>query len=130
VELNFSPAVRAPAAESSASAKPSSTRRTLGWVGVGAGGVGLGLGAVMGALALGKHASIEDSGVCSGSRCPAEAQNEVNRLDLFRTVSTVGFIAGGALAVTGVVLVLTAPSDERQVTAMVSGDRVTLTGRF
>ena len=129
VELDFSPPAKAQTA-GSGSAKPTSTRRTLGWVGVGAGGVGLALGSVMGALALNKHASIKDSGVCSGSQCPAAAQSDVNRLNLFRTVSTVGFIAGGALAVTGVVLVLTAPSSEPQLAAMVSGDGVTLAGRF
>jgi hypothetical protein len=128
VELDFSPSAKAPATVEGA--KPTSTRRTLGWVGVGAGGVGIALGSLMGALALGKHASIKDSGVCSGAHCPAEAQSDVNRLNMFRTVSTVGFIAGGALAATGVVLVLTAPSNEQQLAATVSGNGVTLVGRF
>jgi len=109
---------------------PMSNRRALGWVGVGAGGVGLGLGAVMGVLALNKHSSIENSGDCPDGHCPPDKQADVDRLNTFRTVSTVGFIAGGVLAGAGIVLVLTAPSSDAPLAATVSGNGVNLRGHF
>jgi hypothetical protein len=108
---------------------PSSVQRTLGWVALGAGGVGITFGAVTGGLVLSKRASLEDSG-CSETRCPYEKQAEVDRLDTFRTLSGVGFIAGGVLASAGIALLLTAPSNEHRLAAMVSGDHVALTGAF
>ena len=51
-------------------------------------------------------------------------------LDTYRMVSTVGFIAGGVLGASGVILLLTAPSSEHELAATVSGDAVTLRGRF
>jgi hypothetical protein len=107
----------------------SSPRRTFGWIGVGAGGVGVALGAVMGGVAASKRSSLKSSG-CTDTRCPNEKQSDVDRLNTFRAVSTVGFIAGGVLAAAGVVLLLTAPSDEHQLAAVVSGDSITLTGHF
>ena len=128
VVLDFSPPDK-PALRQEKSGS-SSTQRTLGWVGIGAGGVGIALGSVMGGLALSKHASIEDSGACNDGHCPPDQRPEIDRLNSFRLVSTVGFIAGGALAATGVVLLLTAPSNEHRLAATLSQDRLSLTGRF
>ncbi len=111
------------------SSAPSSMRRTLGWVGIGAGGVGIALGSVMGALTISKRASLKDSG-CSDTRCPHDKQAQVDRLNTFRSVASVGFIAGGVLATSGIVLLLTAPSSEHQLAAAVTGESVALTGRF
>ena len=105
-----------------------SSQRTLAWVTVGAGGLGLALGGVMAGLALGKRSELKDAG-CSAT-CPHEQQPEVDRLDRFRLVSGVGFIAGGVLATTGIVLLLTAPSSEHQVGASFTGQGVNFTGRF
>ena len=135
IALDFSPPARGTVPSQQrgqapdASKSSTSATRTLGWVAVGAGGVGVALGSVMGAMALNKRASLRDSG-CTESRCPHDKQSEVDRLNTFRTVSTVGFIAGGVLASTGVVLLLSAPSSEHQLAAVVSRDSVTLTGRF
>lgn len=107
---------------------PGSGRSTLAWVTVGAGGVGLALGGVMAGLALGKRSELKDAG-CT-TKCPHEQQAEVDRLDRFRLVSGVGFIAGGVLATTGIVLLLTSPSSEQQVGASFTGSGVNLTGRF
>lgn len=106
-----------------------SARRTWGWIGVGAGGVGIALGSVMGGLAASKRSKLRDNG-CTDSHCPSDKQDDVKSLDTFRTVSTVGFIAGGVLAAGGLVLVLTSPSSEHELAATVSGDAVTLRGRF
>lgn len=97
-----------PAADSGAPGA-SSPRRTLGFVALGVGGVGLALGGITGALALGKKGEIEDSDDCRADRCLPSEQDLVDSYLSFRTISTVGFIAGGALAATGLVLVLTAP---------------------
>lgn len=106
-----------------------STQRTLGWVSLAVGGVGLSLGGATGALALNKRSQLKDDG-CSDSTCPSDKQSEVDSLDTLRTVSSVGFIAGGVLAATGLVLVLTSPSSKTELSAELSNDRITLKGRF
>jgi hypothetical protein len=135
VALDFSHPARVPSPQpehlphDQAATASSSARRTFGWIGVGAGGVGLALGAVMGGLAASKHSSLK-SGGCTDTLCPPERQPDVDRLNTFRAVSTVGLIAGGVLASAGVVLLLTAPSEEHQLAAVLSDRTVSLTGRF
>jgi hypothetical protein len=87
------------------------SQRLIGWISLGAGGVGLALGSTFGVLALSKHSDLEDGGSCRGDQCLRTVSDDVDSLRTQRTVSTVGFIAGAALAATGVVLVLTAPRD-------------------
>lgn len=132
LELDFSQPASSQGSPEQKPAAPSaakgSSQRTLAWVAVGAGGVGLALGGVMAGLALGKRSELKDSG-CT-TTCPHEQQAEVDRLDRFRLVSGVGFIAGGVLATTGIVLLLTSPSSEQQVGAAFTGNGVHLTGRF
>jgi hypothetical protein len=106
-----------------------SARRTWGWIGVGAGGVGIALGAVMGGLAVSKRSQLKEAG-CTDSHCPHDQAAGVQRLDTFRMVSTIGFIAGGVLATSGVVLLFTTPSSKHQLAATASADSVTLMGRF
>lgn len=129
VVLDFSPPGN-PTKPGKSSGTAPSAQRTLGWVAIGAGGVGVALGGVMGGLALSKHSSIDDSGLCNNGHCPPEQQSEIDRLNSFRLVSTVGFIAGGALAATGVVLLLTTPTNPHRVAATLSGNQLGLTGRF
>lgn len=84
--------------------------RTIGWAVGGAGVVGLGIGAVFGLVAIGDKngASCNADNVCPpGSLGGAKSA---------ATVSTVGFIAGGALLAGGVVLVLVGPSSSHQAT--------------
>ena len=91
-------------------------KKVVGWMGVGLGGAGLVVGAVSGILASSKRSSLLDSGTCSvdGRHCASSQSNDVNAYNSLRTVSSVGFIAGGVLAVTGVTLLLTAPKQESQ----------------
>jgi hypothetical protein len=58
-------------------------------------------------FALSKHGSLADGGQCAGDQCLPGARSDVDSLDTLRTASTIGFIAGGVLAATGVVLLLT-----------------------
>jgi len=99
------PAAAGPAPAQQATAHPGSTRRTLSFVALAAGGAGLIVGGVTGALAISKHGSLDDR--CGGSTCPPGAQSDVDGLNTLRSVSTIGFIAGGVLATTGLVLLLT-----------------------
>ena len=84
----------------------SSGRRTVGWIVLGAGGVGILTGAVTGGLAMSTRSGIEG---CEDTSCPPSARGDVQTYNRYRTISTIGFIAGGALAATGAVLILTAP---------------------
>ena len=85
-------------------------QRTAGIVGLALGGAGLAFGAVTGALAVSKHGSLTSS--CQNGICDATiTKADLDGFRLVSTLSTVGFLAGGALAVSGVVLLLTAPKN-------------------
>ena len=76
------------------------TQRTIGWVGVGVGGGALAVGLAMGGVSL--------FGPCGHSAC---GSGERSFASTSAAISTVSVIGGGALVVTGIVLLLTAPSD-------------------
>jgi hypothetical protein len=60
---------------------------------------------------MSKKSSLDDDTEhCRDDRCLYAVEDDVSSLRTFRTVSTVGFIAGGVLAATGVVLLWTQPS--------------------
>ncbi|MEP7121905.1 MAG: PEGA domain-containing protein [Byssovorax sp.] len=86
---------------------PRPLRTTLGFVGLGVGGAGLILGAVTGGLAIPKHNALKTT--CPDGMCTRREADAVGSYHLLTTLSTVGFIAGGVLATTGLVLVLTTP---------------------
>ncbi len=92
------------------SGQPSHTKRTFGWVALGVGAAGLALGGVTGIIAAGKKSDLKNSGECVADRCPTSQTDTVNSLNSMRTISTVGFIAGGVLAGTGIVLLLSSGS--------------------
>jgi hypothetical protein len=104
------PAAPTTGAEKPADARAATSgdgRRTIGFVVLGAGGVGLVLGAVTGGLAMSTRSSTEG---CQDTSCPTSQTDKVEKYNQLRTISSVSFIAGGALAATGLVFVLTAPS--------------------
>jgi hypothetical protein len=116
--------------------KHHSMQRTLGFVALAAGGAGLIVGGVSGGLALSKHAALEDGGQCRGDDCLPGVRSDVESLDTLRTVSTIGFVAGGVLASTGLVLLLTSkPEGSAKARApgfalRVAPTSVTLSGAF
>jgi hypothetical protein len=67
------------------------------------------MGGVTGALFLGKRSSLNDQCPLGPDRCPPSAQGDVDDYRLLGTLSPVGFVAGGALAAGGAMLLLTAP---------------------
>ncbi len=90
--------------------RASSAQRTWGWITIGAGGVGLLVGGVTGLIAVGKKSDLDGNPNCRGNHCAPNEQSTVDTYNTCRTLSTVGFYAGGALAALGVVLLVTAPS--------------------
>ena len=113
------PAPTAPAPMTPAQTEPApeqikgngSTQTPIGFVALGVGAAGLLVGGITGGLALGKHGDITKS--CPEGHCApgqeAMFKPEIDSYNTMGTISTIGFIAGGALAATGVVLMLTAP---------------------
>jgi hypothetical protein len=83
-----------------------STQKTLGFVALGASGAGLILGGVTGGLAIGKHG---DLATACPKGCPPSQQANLDSFHTLATLSTVGFILGGAGAAAGTILLLTAP---------------------
>ncbi len=83
-----------------------SSQRTIGWATLGVGAAGIAIGSIAGVVALIDRGGLDG---CSGTSCPTGAQGKVDSYNTMRTVSSIGFIAGGALAATGIAFLLTAP---------------------
>lgn len=73
-------------------------------VGFGVGAAGLVFGSVMGALQLGQVGQLEK--LCPNKVCPPDAQPEFDKAHQFATLSTVGFVVGGAGVAAGAVLLV------------------------
>jgi len=108
------PAAPVAAAPPPAVAKPSNGTRTLGFVALALGGAGLATGGITGVMALGKRSDLDKNSHCVDGRCPSSAQSAVDSFRTLRTVSSIGFIAGGVLAATGVALLLTGGSSSQK----------------
>ena len=98
-------------------APTSSTQRTLGFVGLGLGGAGLAIGGIVGAVVGIKKADLVNSGNCTADlQCAGKpgssAWSQAEAYNRLRAASTAGLVAGGVLAATGLVLVLTAPKGQ------------------
>ena len=76
-------------------------------ISLGASVAGLGVGAVFGGLTLAKTSAIRAH--CVGDVCPSGQQSAAKGASTMATISTVGFIAGGVLAATGVTLLVLRP---------------------
>jgi hypothetical protein len=98
------------------------SQSTLGYLTLGLGGVGLAVGGVTGLLAINARQDLLD--LCpdrDGRYCQvvddangtkrAQAEQDKRDMDLFADTATISFIAGGALAATGLILLITAPDD-------------------
>ncbi len=89
-------------------------RKTVAYVALAAGGLGIVVGGVFGAMALNERKQLDDQPDCQDGQCLLSAADEVSTLRTMRTVSTVGFIAGGALLATGAVLIFTWGDSEKR----------------
>ena len=91
--------------------KRGDTQRYIGLGLGGAGIVGIGVGVVFGLVATSKKSSAEDNCNADLSVCKQAGVDAMSSARGAATVSTIGFIAGGALLVGGVALYLTAPKN-------------------
>jgi hypothetical protein len=86
------------------------TMRIGGFVALGVGVVGLGAGTFFLLRANSKSSDADDLCTLDGGGCPAEVRDEVNQLDddakSARTLSAVGFVAGGVGVAAGVTLLV------------------------
>lgn len=114
-----------------ATQNPGNTQRIVGIIVGGAGVVGLGLGTFFGLTAKSKLDDSND-GHCSGNLCDATGVQLRSDYSSAARLSTVTFLAGGALLAGGAVLFFTAP--RAPVTATVAGGpdgtHVVLRGTF
>jgi hypothetical protein len=73
------------------------------------GGAGLGAGAIFGALATAKGASVRSN--CVANVCPASQAGPIAETKSFQDASYAAFIAGGVIAAAGLALTIVAPGD-------------------
>jgi hypothetical protein len=101
------------------------TQRIVGIAVAGVGVVGVAVGSIFGLVAIGKKG--DTNGNCNSdlSRCNTAGENAMSSARSSATISTVGFIAGGALLVGGIVLYVTAPKPGEEKTV---GFRLTPNG--
>jgi len=88
---------------------------TVGWITFSVGAAGLTMGVVTGILALDKQRVLEAG--CDSDGCGPSLHGDVDDFELFRALSTAGIIAGAALAVGGLTMVLLAPSESEPTSA-------------
>jgi len=88
--------------------KPS-TQRTIGFVTLGVGGGLAVMGIAAGITGLVKEGELVDKYGCKDDACPPSAKDALASYTTARTLSIVGYVAGGIGIGTGLALVLTAP---------------------
>jgi hypothetical protein len=100
------------------------SQSTLGYLTLGLGGAGLAVGGITGLMAFQRHSDLVD--LCQtpdvspchifdpdGSKRTGALKKQ-HDMKTYATASTIGFIAGGALAATGLILLITAPDDPEE----------------
>jgi hypothetical protein len=112
------------------SGRSASPLKALGWVSLGLGGVGLVVGGVAGVISLGKKSDIEDSPRCNGNRCAPSERDLVDSYDSARSVSTIGFIAGGVLTAAGITLLITQSASGADTQAFIGPGTIGARGTF
>ena len=130
IELKVDPNYKAPPPDTKTGIAPppaepekpvSKTQKTIGFVGLGVGGAALIMGAVTGGLALSKRSALLEA--CPDGHCAkgseGQHQSDVDGYNTMGTLSTIGFVSGGVLAVAGVVLIVTAPKAQKAQTGWV-----------
>ena len=97
-----------PAGDAGPGKSSGSTQRVIGWVALGVGVVAVGGGAFFGFQTLSKKSTVDEH--CAGTRCDAAGLTANDDAKTDATLSTIAFAVGGVAVVTGLVLLLTAPS--------------------
>jgi len=104
------------------------TQRVVGIAVAGVGIVGVAVGAVFGLIASGKKGDAGSNCNSDLSACNQAGVDDMKSARSSATISTIGFIAGGALAAGGVVLYLTAPKAGHDSQEKTVGLRITPNG--
>jgi len=97
------------------------SQSTLGYLTLGLGGAGLAVGSVTGLIAYKRHSDLialcdnPDESPChvydpDGSKRTGAVKKQ-HDMKTYATAATIGFVAGGALAATGLILLITAPDE-------------------
>jgi hypothetical protein len=68
-------------------------------------------GTISGGLVLAANGDLQDDYGCRDGLCPRSAEDDLDRYDTLKVMSSVGIIGGLALAGTGVALFVTAPRE-------------------
>ena len=132
-------ALQTPPAATGDVAHPGHGQRIAGIVLGAVGVVGVGVGAITGAAASSRWSKAQSE--CSSSTCGstnyADAVSDQKGAQSAATLSTLGFVAGGALLAAGVVVFITAPKGEGASTGLrvtptlgPGGGAMTLRGAF
>jgi hypothetical protein len=119
---NTAPAATKPAA--------GSAQRVAGLVIGGVGVVGVGLGTIFGLQASSKWSDAKAACTDYPFDCGVGARDRQSNARSAATVSTVGFIAGGALLATGLVLYFTAPKQRESVALGIGPGSAFVQGSF
>jgi len=101
--------------------------RTMGWVSIGLGAAGAGVAVTTGILALQKKRDIEVSGDCEGG---CKETGRVQNFNTLRTICIVSSVGAGVLVVTGIALLVAAPSDDDNVGFLIGPGEVHFRARF
>lgn len=105
--------------------------RRVGWYTLAGGGVLLAAGVTFGVIGASRLRNIRDNSHCNGNTCEPSERNTVDSYEFSRTVSLVGYISGGIVGATGLVLVLTSdPSRRSETQVVIAPNQVVLGGRF
>jgi len=114
----------------SSEVRPSPAWPIAGWSLIAGGAVGLGVGGYLGLRAKSEY---DDAAARCPSTCDGEGYDARNAAFRTATASTVLFVAGGALAVAGVTVLLVAPKSHRETASLtlhVGAASLSLAGAF
>ncbi len=129
MSIEVSPLEKLPDLTPTAAPAGNSAQKPIGYTAIGVGGAALIVGAITAGLDGAKNASLLPQ--CPMAHCPASLQSSVNSYQTLSLVSSSSLIIGGALAVTGLIVVLVAPKTEPPAVAPVVGlGYAGLAGRF
>lgn len=120
-----------PAMPAQTNRKKSAPLKMWGWASVGLGGAALIAGGITGGIALSKNSELKKK--CESSGCYGTEYDSLDTRDALAVSSTVLLAAGGAIAVTGLVLLIVGHKGEAAsppVSLMPSPGGVVIEGRF
>jgi hypothetical protein len=102
------PTPRSASGDGGGSLRDGGAQRAVGWVALGVGVAGAAAGTFFGVRTLSQKSTVDEH--CVGSRCDDAGLRANDGAKDSATLSTIGFVVGGAALAAGIVLLVTAPS--------------------